>query len=169
MDKYQAANITAPLGYVRTEKMNKEPICTTLNKIRDHHPCADGWSKLLKFLNKTQPDDEPLPLSTILKSNGLADTLWCLCTLPEHEREWRLLAVAYARRVEHLMTDERSITAIDVAERYANGDATSEEMDAAWAAAWAAARAAEWDAALDAEWDVERERQAQKFLEVVGE
>ena len=37
-------------------------ICTTLNKIREHDPCADGWQKLLAGLNKTEPDDEPLPL-----------------------------------------------------------------------------------------------------------
>ena len=36
-------------------------ITTTLNKIREHEPCADGWKKLLTHLNKTEADDEPLP------------------------------------------------------------------------------------------------------------
>ena len=61
-------------------------------------------------------------------------------------RELRLFAVWCARRVQHLLTDPRSINAIDVAERYANGEATDEELAAARAAAsavfWAAASAA---------------------------
>lgn len=59
----------------------------------------------------------------------------------------RLLAVRFAREVQHLMTDQRSINALDVAERFANGEATEEELDAAWASAWAtsaAAGAAAW-------------------------
>lgn len=120
-------------------------ICTTLNKIRAHEPCAEGWEKLLTHLGKTHADDEPLPLVTILDSNGLDDCLWCLRTVPEHDREWRLFAVWCARKVQHLMTDQRSLDALDVAERFANGRATREELDAAWAAA-EAARAATWAA-----------------------
>ena len=46
----------------------------------------------------------------------------------------RLFAVRYARRVQHLMTDPRSIAALDVAERHAKGKATDEELAAAAAA-----------------------------------
>jgi hypothetical protein len=84
------------------------------------------------------------------------------------DRTLRLFAVKCAREVQHLMKDERSINALDVAERYANGEATEDELsaarvaaegaawaaasEAAWdaAAAWAAARYAAWDAAWDA-------------------
>jgi hypothetical protein len=137
-------------------------ITTTLNKIRKYGACEDGWRKLLKHLGKTTADDEPLHLLTILESNGLDDTLWCLRTVPEHDREWRLFSVWCVRRVQHLMTDPRSLAALDVAERAANGVATQEELDAAgaaaraaagdaaWAAARAAARAAAWAAAGDA-------------------
>ncbi len=130
---------------------------TTLNAIRAHSPCADGWSKLLRHLNKTQADDEPLPLRVILDSNGLDDALWCLRAVPNCDREARLFAVWCARQVQHVMTDPRSIAALDIAERHANGDATDAELaaarDAAWAAARAAARAAAWAAAADAAWD----------------
>jgi hypothetical protein len=144
-------------------------IATTLNEIRKHSPCSDGWTKLLAHLNKTKADDEPLPLLTILDSNGLDDTLWCLRVLgPEHNGWMRLLAVHYARQVQHLMTDQRSLDALDVAERYARGEATDAELaaalsaarDAAWDArdaraaalsAARAARAAAWDAAWDAQ------------------
>jgi hypothetical protein len=38
---------------------------TTLNKIKEHLPCEDGWKKLLIFLNKTEADDEELSLLTV--------------------------------------------------------------------------------------------------------
>ena len=129
---------------------------TTLNKIRARSPCTDGWEKLLKNLGKTKADDEPLALTTILESNGIDDALWCLRAVDGHEREMRLFAVDCARSVQHLMTDKRSLDALDVAERFANGLATQTELaaaDAAWAAAWAAADAAA-DAAWAAAWDV---------------
>ena len=128
---------------------------TTLNKIRVHHPCSDGWEKLLKHLNKTKADDEPLSFVTILESNGLDDALWCCRAAPEYDREWRLFAVWCATQVKHLMTDDRSLNALVVAENFANGLSTIDQWDAARAAAWAAAlavRAAAWDAAWDAAW-----------------
>lgn len=66
------------------------------------------------------------------------------------ERDLRLFAVKCARRVQHLMTDKRSIHALDVAERYANGDASREELNAAVASAREAvdATAAAWEAEL---------------------
>lgn len=140
---------------------------TTLNKIREHSPCAHGWQKLLSNLGKTKPDDEPLSITTILDSNGLDDALWCLRAVDGHDREIRLYAVWCARQVQHLMTDKRSHAAIDVAERFANSLATAEELAAACAAAWAVAAArdaacaaagdAAWAAARDAAWAAVRD------------
>lgn len=106
------------------------------------------------------------------------------------DKTLRLFAVGCARRVQHLMKDEQSIDALDVAERYANGEATEDELDAASAAAWGAARDAAraaasaaardaawyaasaaawyaaWAAARDAAWDADSERQAQVEIAV---
>ena len=127
-------------------------ITTTLNAIRAHNPCKEGWTKLLTHLGKTQADDEPLPFSTILDSNGFSDALWCCCAAPEHAKEWRLFAVWCARQVQPLMIDSRSVAAVDVAERHASGLATDEELAAAASAAWDAAASAAWAAARDAAW-----------------
>jgi hypothetical protein len=141
-------------------------ITTTLNEIRAHSPCANGWRKLLVGIGKTAADDEPLPLVTVLDINGLGDTLWCLRALPDLSPLWRLYAVWCARRVQHLMTDPRSLAALDVAERHARGLATDDELAAAAAAAMAAARAAAWgaaaawDAAGDAAWGAAAARAA---------
>ena len=118
------------------------PLVTTLNKIRKHGPCESGWIKLLKHLNKTTADDEPLPFSVIVESNGFEDALWCCRSTPEYNKEWRLFTVKCARKVQHLMTDPRSIAAIDVAERFANGEATEEELAIAKIAGWDAVYAA---------------------------
>ena len=157
-------------------------IYTTLNKIRAHGPCGGGWTKLLRHLGKTQADDEPLTLGTILDSNGLDDALWCLRAVDGHQREMRLYVVWCARQVQHLITNPRSLAALDVAERHANGEATDEELyaaraaasdaasDAAWAAAWAAAwdaaSAAAWHAAQAAAQAAAREAQAAEFRRV---
>lgn len=76
--------------------------------------------------------------------------------------------LADGRKVWDLLADARSRTAVEVAERHADGLATDEELsaasaaagdaagdaawNAAWAAAWNAAGAAAWNAAWDA-WD----------------
>jgi hypothetical protein len=127
-------------------------IYTTLNRIRACSPCglkpdADGTRtglcKLLHHLDKTTTDDEPLPLAVILESNGLVDALWCLRTVPEESSRWRRLAVSYARTVQHLMVDPRSLAALDVAERHADGTATRAELTAAWSEANRAANDAD--------------------------
>jgi hypothetical protein len=82
--------------------------------------------------------------------------LWCLRSVPEHDATWRLYAVWCARQVQHLLTDARSLAAIDIAEAHALGLATDEELEDAYAAARAdvgaasaAASAAAWAAARD--------------------
>ena len=149
-------------------------IYTTLARIRAHSPCAGGWAKLLSHLGKTKADDAPIGLDEILASNGLDDALWCLRSVPEESRRWRHLAVRFARTVDHLMTDHRSLTALDVAERYADGLASDADLAAARDAAWDAARdaardaaAAAWDAAAAARaaaWDAARDAQSAIFF-----
>lgn len=114
---------------------------TTLNKIREHSPCCEGWRRLLTYLGKTNADDEPLSFKSILDSNGLDDAIWALRSIDAPEV--RLFAVRCVRQIQHLISDERSLHALDVSEAYAVGEATKDELSAAWGAAWAAA----WDAA----------------------
>ena len=159
-------------------------ITTTLNRIRACNPCATGWSQLLDGLGKRAVDDDPLPYADIVRINGIDDALWACRAEPQHAREWRLFAVWCARKVQHLTIDHRSAAALDVAERYANGEATDTELAAAWAATGATARdaardaagvaalAAAGDAALAAAWaaagDAALAAQTTEFLRIVG-
>lgn len=117
---------------------------TTLNQIRACSPCADGWRKLRAHLGAAAArPGAPLSLAVVIDSNGLDDALWCLQAIKGRDKEIRLFGVWCARQVQHLMTDPRSFTALDVAARFANGDATEAERAAACAAAGAAATEAE--------------------------
>lgn len=101
------------------------------------------------------------------------------------DKTLRLFACFCARQIWPLLEDERSRNAVLVAEKFADGDATEDDLTAAWdaaraaerdaeqASAWdatrvaacaaarAAARAAAWDAACatarDAAWDAARD------------
>jgi hypothetical protein len=105
------------------------------------------------------------------------------------DKELRLIAVKCARQVQHLMTDQRSINALDVAERFSNGEATEQDLaaarDASWdaaraaagaaaraaarAAAGAAARAAARDASWDASWAAAGAAAGAKQSEIIRE
>ncbi len=104
-----------------------------------------------------------------------------------NDRNLRLFACWCVRQVWHLLKDERSKRSVEVAERYAIGEASIEElrvaMDAAWDAAWdaagEAASYAAWDAAWDAAgeaasyaawkvaWDAAKAAQCQHLLEML--
>jgi len=156
------------------------PLTTTLDNIYACRPCSEGWQRALEKAGKAHGDDEPITYAEIIDAAGLEDALWCCRAEPQHAHIWRRYAVWCAGQVQHLMTDDRSIAALEVAERHANGLATDDELAAAsaaardaagdaagdatraatraatWAAAWAAARDAAWDAAGDAAGDATR-------------
>jgi len=80
--------------------------------------------------------------------------IWCARNTPMHD--WRTTGA--------LLTDLRSVTALEVAERFAHGDASAEEL----VAARDAARAAAGDAARDAAWAAARAAQANQLRTMVG-
>lgn len=108
-------------------------------------PCDEA----LKWL-ADQPD-----LSTAWQQCDRGNWMLWLLEQPEYWYDdasvMRRLACRFAREVWHLMRDERSKTAVEVAERYAEDRATEAELDAAEAAAVAAADAAAWSGSRSAE------------------
>lgn len=127
--------------------------------IRKLNPCYDP-SEVVKDENEELPVKEWVAKYRNLVKNK-SDIIWLLCNkLYMSEKDMRLFAVWCAREALALIDnpDPRSITACNVAERYANGEATIEELNAAETAAWAAtedtaeateaaAQAAAWAAA----------------------
>ena len=129
------------------------------------------WADFQKFEPCYDPQERYGDFSgtilDILKDHRIPakDRIWAAtCKGVLDDKTLRLFACKCVREVWHLLTDERSRKAVEVAERYAVGDATDEELDAARDAAWdasssaardaaiAAAMAAAWDAAIAAAW-----------------
>lgn len=130
----------------------------TIDDIRAWNPCYDPAKHL--------PENWIGSASDILRHDTIppCDKLWVVCQEELIDaKTLRLFAVWCARQVKHLLTDQRSNDVLIVAEKFANGTATTSELaaarDAARAAAWAAARNAvdaAWaaaDAARAAVWD----------------
>jgi len=124
---------------------------TTLNEIREHKPCREGWTKLLAHLGKTKADDEPLELLTILESNGFDDALWCI-RAKSLERISRHFQAWCAEQVLHLFEKERpeDMRVRDQIAMMRNDNATNQERATAWEAAQDAAQDAVLAAALTA-------------------
>ena len=125
----------------------------TLEQLRTNGACFDGYNRVVRMLQNqpfTSEDEsresyirfkhtEQISLADICRNQGVTNALWATKYFDStHDRDLRLFAVWCARRVQHLLTDERSIRAIDVAEKFANGEATQEERAEARKEAWEA-------------------------------
>jgi len=97
--------------------------------------CSEGleWAKPYRTLRRAW--------AACKNPNWMLWGLWAMGVVDD--RQHRLFAVWCDRRVQHLMTDQRSIAAVEVAERFARGEATQEELAAARDAVWAATRDAQ--------------------------
>ena len=140
----------------------------SLKDLRQAGACYSGYNKLVRSIQGVpftgeddsrksyihHAHDKPIQINSILESNGLDDAIWALRCVKNADRNIRLFGVWCARQVQHLIEDQRAMNALDVAERFANGNASAEALDAAWAAARAAAGDATRDAARDAAWAV---------------
>lgn len=124
---------------------------TTKEFCREFCACKEGAKFARKY--KTMLECYAALLRGEAGANSYGWALW-VATRKDvmSERALRLFAVRCARSVQHLMTYEPATRALDVAEHYANGEASREELAAASAAARAAQNAAAWasDAVLRA-------------------
>lgn len=114
----------------------------TLKALRKAGACYRGYNKVVRSLQGkpfTTKDEgresylrfryhDPVPITSILASNGLDDALWATQCLVGKDRDLRMFAVWAVRQVQDLLTDPRSLRALDVAEAYAEGRATQEEL-----------------------------------------
>ena len=115
-------------------------------------PCYDPQEKY---------GDCPQTLLDVLNDSRIPtdDRIWAFCKCKKvNDREKRLFAVKAVRETPlqrggttlDLIADPRSLNALDVAEKHANGEATDEDL----ASARDAARDATKDMTMDAEWAV---------------
>jgi len=126
--------------------------------IRSWNPCYDP--------NRHLPEDWSGTVLEILNHKTISpkDKFWVVCREDLIDaKTLRLFAVWCARQVEHLMTDSKSKQTLDVAERFAHDKATSDELTAARAAAYAAYADADADAYADADADAYADARAAAY------
>jgi hypothetical protein len=153
-------------------------LTTTFKQLKAAGACTEGYKKLATSLGGITKygAETPISLIQILDSNGVEDCLWSLRAVdhPDRDKIARYIACDCAESVlwiyeKYNATDKRPHKAIRIARLFANGEATEQELKAAWAAAreatgaaaraaawaaaWAAARAAAWAAAGAAAWE----------------
>ena len=120
-------------------------ISITLNQIKKHNPCTDGWKKVLKANGGINADfDKPFAVSSILDSNDLGDTLWTLRCLPEHNKLWCKFACWCAMQNIEKIKSYCSADDYDLIVQYL----TNQDEDLR-SAAWSAADSAACSAAAD--------------------
>ncbi len=121
-------------------------------------PCYDPQEKW---------GDCPFDLLSLLSDERIpaVDRIWAFANCTEvSDSAKRIFAVRCVRgtplqdgrKVVDLITDHRSLNALFIAYKHAIGEASDEELAAAWDAAWAAACDAACDAAWYAAWDAAR-------------
>ncbi len=161
-------------------------------------PMILEWGPCYQPIKVVNEDWSGTVLDVLALDIPIADRFWVV--LREEllsQKILRLFVVRCALGVQYLMRDERSIKVLEVAERFAFGEATDDELaaaraaardaawaaatDAAWAAARAAARVAATDAATDAAWaamraaawtaawDAARSKQLEILRELINE
>ena len=128
--------------------MKKYRLTTTLALLKKHHACADGYRKLVESLSTKWPDDKPINLLLVLKSNGVQDMCWRFRATVEDSTIPRILIAAdFAESVLKYFTakypnDDRPAKAIQAVRHFAAGEISLQDCRnaAAYAAADAAAR-----------------------------
>jgi len=133
---------------------------TTLNEIRKCLKYPDAADKrMLRKLKNGRSGDEPLPIVTIVENHGVENALRCMKAVKGYDKILRQFPVACARDVQHMMTSDQSINALNVADLYAKGEKTDRELGDAEQAAWAV-----WISALDAGDDIAATRAAEAAM-----
>ncbi len=116
----------------------------TLQQIRDHSPCREGWKKLLKSLGNPSDMTITVSIGEVARSNGPQDALWCLRCAEFDRRDIIRAILPSVKRAATHTTDQRVVDCIAAIEGWIAGTVSVLELQKA---ADAAADAAAADAA----------------------
>ena len=127
---------------------------TNLKLLRENNACSSGLATLIASLPEKHTEAKLIPLSHVLKSNGLEHGLWALAATTKDARKVAArMAIEFARQslenFEKLYPeDKRPRTALEVAADFLDGKATLKEGESAACAVESAACAVEsaWSA-----------------------
>ena len=121
---------------------------TTINKLKGKRACESGLKKVLRFVGPNFDKDKNIPLTDIIKSNGIVDAIWALRATTECGKE-TCQSVAIFCAEESLPyfekqhpNDSRVRDCIEAAKKYISREIGYDELIKCRSAARAAAEAA---------------------------
>jgi hypothetical protein len=112
----------------------KKTLTTTLALLKQHGACASGYKILLASLPANYPQDKPISLLHILKSNGVQDMMWALRATTQDEPEVRVAICAdmVARVLKHFEArhpnDKRPRDCIEACRLFVRGKISLEAL-----------------------------------------
>jgi hypothetical protein len=127
---------------------------TTLKLCKENYACPKGFENLKSSLGKGHSATDLIPLTHVIKSNGLHDAIWAFkATVENSDYLAREFAIFCARQVLHIYEakypdDSRLRDCIDAAERYNNKEITLDELGVFRNAALTVKRYAATEAAM---------------------
>ena len=94
-------------------------VMVKLEQIKRYNPLLHSWEKVVNANGGVEADlSAPFPLSSVLTSNDLDDTLWCFRCVPEH-KEVLIKFILFCARESSLYSSVQSCT--DAVEDYLEG------------------------------------------------
>jgi hypothetical protein len=87
--------------------MEKIKLTTTLNLLKEHEACDDGYELLIKHIGEDYDENKPINLLTILESNGAEHCIWALRAVEQKNVKQAIvfLSCKFAESVLHIFED----------------------------------------------------------------
>lgn len=105
------------------------PLMITLNQIKENNICPITWDRILKLPDIPKDNyDKLFPLSTILNSNFIDDTLVCLKALPEHNTILANFAMFCIKETGVYSREADVYTCVNAFEGFLTDDISLEEL-----------------------------------------
>ena len=144
---------------------------TTLSEFHFKGACEKSTSKLMAYLGKTELDDDPITLLTILDSNGFRDALWALYAIPSFRQIHRQMMALWAEQY----SEDLGVHIETLKQQDADQDEADEALNTVrlfiyrkvWTNAWDLDWDYDWASSLEVEWPTlvnEQERQLRDAL-----
>jgi len=109
----------------------------TLQQIRNHRPCREGWTRLFRSLGNPSDMTTTVSIGQIARSNGSQDALWCL-RCDDFDRRDVIRAIFPSVKRASVHADDARVAACIIAlDKWLAGDDTI-DLNAAKSAAYAA-------------------------------
>ena len=105
------------------------PIYITLDQVKRSNPCPTTWNRILEIPRIPKHDySKVFPLSEILTSNVIDDTLWCFRSLPKYSGVLDNFALFCIKEIDVHIRDRKVHACINILEEFLTGSTSLREL-----------------------------------------